>query len=270
MRRWRSPRALFSAVAVLASCGGVSSTKSVDDHTDGMIAITCHFTERAEVDPIRARDADVTPHVHDFFGPNQIDNNTNVGALLQQPSSCLSHGDRSAYWIPTMIVDEQYRDPTDLAVYVTAPTHVEALTAPPNGLEMLSFRSAWRCVPNGFTYARISHCAANAQTRLVLEFPHCWDGVSLQFDSSAPHLVSSADTCPPSHPVVLPRISLEVRYNLSDVEDLRTVRFSSGDVTTVHGDVLFAWDQEVLQKEIDSCVLQGVVCGITWSTGVGA
>ncbi len=270
MRRQIVSSVLLLGTAMVVACGGSSSTTIDDGHNSGMIAITCRFTERAEVDPIRAGDMTATPHLHDFFGPTRIDNTTDAVALLQQENSCLSNGDRSAYWVPTMFVDGQHRDPIDAAVYVTASSQDSMITAPPNGLEMMSFRSAWRCVSNGLTNAHLSHCPPNAQTRLVLEFPHCWDGESLQFRIDSPHLVGSSEHCPSSHPVVLPQISVEVRYDLSDVDDLRVVRFSSGDLTTVHGDVLFAWDQEVLRKEIDSCVSRGVVCGITWSTDVGA
>ena len=167
-------------------------------------------------------------------------------------------------------VDGVVREPIDLAVYLSAPFAGTEVVAPPNGLEMISYKSAWKCIPDGFVSPQMSHCPTNAKTRLVLEFPHCWNGESLQFNVDDPHVVSASDECPASHPVVLPQMQMEVRYDMSDLDDLRAVSFSSGDITSVHGDVLFAWKQDILQIELQDCISRGIMCGITWSTEVGA
>ena len=63
---------------------------------------------------------------------------------------------------------------------------------------------------------------------------------------------------------------MEVRYDLSGVDDLTKVSFSSGGQRSVHGDMLLAWDEQLLQREIESCLHRDVTCGQTWSTEIGA
>lgn len=260
------------AFAVSACSSSQSSTETGgDDRKDGgLIAITCYASQRAIVDPIRVDDEGAVPHLHDFFGASTVADNTDADQLQRTENNCLSPGDKSSYWVPTMFVEDKPIDPVDLAVYVTSSTANNSEVVPPSGLELISYRSAWMCARHGFIAPQLMHCPDNAVTRLVLEFPHCWDGVSLQFSAITPHVVSTTDECPPSHPVALPRFLMEVRYDLSHVEDLTKVSFSSGDQRSVHGDMLLAWDQQMLQRDIESCLHRNVTCGQTWSTEIGA
>lgn len=269
----------FAALAtvVLAACtSGTESARQQDQYAqdsspaqrDGAIAITCAFSHRLQHDPIRAT-SQTPSHMHDFFGAKDVQRSSDAAGLLNQNNSCISPADKSSYWVPTMFADGVAVQPKDLAVYLIAPTSSSAkdVAAPPNGLQMITFKSAWACSRNGVLLPQPEDCGNNATTRLVLEFPHCWDGVNLAYSEDNPHVVAAPWECPPSHPVVLPRIVMEVRY---DIATSHNISFSSGDVQSVHGDVIIAWHRDQLQRDIDTCVRRGVLCGLTWSTEVGA
>lgn len=268
--------ATLAATALSACMSGTESARQQDQYAqdtspaqrEGAIAITCGFSHRAQHDPIR--DSSQAPsHMHDFFGARDIEKSAIAVNLLTQSNSCISPADRSSYWVPTMYVDGVEVQPNDMAVYLMAPTvsDVDDVVAPPNGLQMITFKSAWACSRNGVVLPRPEDCGTNVKTRLILEFPHCWDGVNLTYSEDDPHVVAAPWECPPTHPVVLPRMVMEVRYDLASS---RNISFSSGDVTSVHGDVIIAWHRDQLQRDIDACVHRGVLCGLTWSTEVGA
>jgi len=237
-------------------------------HREGAIAVTCGFSHREAVDPIRNSVSEQS-HMHDFFGVHEVGKSSTADSLLAQDSTCISPADRSSYWVPTMYTNGQHVRPQDMAVYLTAPAGVDVddVVVPPNGLQLITFKSAWSCARNGVVTPRPETCGRNAVTRLILEFPHCWDGKNLTFSDDDPHVVAAPDECPITHPIVLPRIVMEVRY---DIESIDNVTFSSGDLATVHGDAIVVWHQDQLERDINACLRRGVLCGLTWSTEVGA
>ena len=234
----------------------------------GGIAATCSFVHREAIDPIRSRDGSASSHMHDFFGSKNVRNSLSADTLLKQQSTCTASGDRSVYWVPTMRKDGRDIDPVNMAVYLQVPHGVRAddVVLPPNGLEMITFKSSWKCSRWGEEFADLPQCPRNAATRLVLEFPHCWDGRELKYENGA-HVVAADRECPASHPLVLPRITMEVRYDISSVDG---VNFSSGAAMGVHGDLFFVWDQDTLKTEVATCLRGNVMCGVTWSTEFGA
>jgi hypothetical protein len=249
-------------------CSSGHTARVADAESSGGIAALCAFTQRAAIDPIRFADSSEPSHLHDFFGAKTVQEFDTAESLLEKEKSCTAYGDHSSYWVPTMLQADVSVEPIDMAVYLYAPngSDVQDVVAPPNGLEMVTFMSAWKCSRSGPTSADLPTCASNAKPRLRLEFPHCWDGVNLEFDARKPHVVTTDAQCPETHPVVLPSIVLEIRYDLKSTEG---ISFSSGGLTSVHGDVLIAWNQESLNNEIDSCLRRGITCGLTWSTEIG-
>lgn len=272
-----SRRAIGSSLIALLVILGVTvgyqrslSDADASSHTGegGGIAATCSFVHREAIDPIRARDGSTSSHMHDFFGSKNVRQFLSADYLLKQAGSCTASGDRSVYWAPTMLEDGVEVDPVNMAVYLQVPhgVAVDDIVLPPNGLEMITFKSSWKCSRWGEEFTDIPRCPRNVATRLILEFPHCWDGQGLKYENGA-HVVAADSECPASHPNVLPRITMEVRYDLSSVED---VTFSSGPAMGVHGDLFFVWDQESLKTEVVTCLHGKVMCGVTWSTEFGA
>lgn len=257
------------SLAVAGGCSMQSSTmSSADDSQQGGIASQCDFTHREAIDPIRFPQGGGVSHLHDFFGATGVRSALSADYLFTQQKTCDAAGDHSSYWVPTMYEGNLEITPTSMAVYVMTPDGVDPDTVvlPPNGLQMVTYKSAWKCSREGQTTAQPQQCPVNADTRLQLEFPYCWDGTGIDFGEDGSHVVVTDASCPPTHPVVLPRIVMEVRYKISSVDE---VSFSSGSVATVHGDIFFAWDQESLERDFDACLRRNIMCGVTWSTELG-
>jgi hypothetical protein len=86
---------------------------------------------------------------------------------------------------------------------------------------------------------------------LHVNFPDCWDGKHLDSADHHSHMVYSRDyVCPPSHPVKVPLIRLNVRYPLKGGEG---VQLASGGVLTGHADFFNAWDERFLKRLVDTC-----------------
>ena len=270
-----SVRRIFRVLAAVATCVGLvacsqqSATKQTDKtDTRGGIASPCAFTQREAIDPIRFSNTHTLSHLHDFFGVKNIVVPLTAEYLFAQEKTCAASGDHSSYWVPTMFDGDTEITPAGMAVYLVAPDGVDVddVQRPPNGLQMVTYKSSWKCSREGEATPMPQPCPKNAYTRLLLEFPYCWDGTNTRFREATPHVVVTNAQCPASHPVVLPRIVMEVRYDHVMGPD---VSFSSGDMTSVHGDIFFAWDQESLARDFDACLRRNIMCGVTWSTELG-
>ena len=260
---------VLASLAILGGCSTHSTTMSSGSDTQqGGIASQCDFTHREAIDPIRVPMGNGQSHLHDFFGATGVQSVLSVDYLFAQQKTCDASGDHSSYWVPTLFEGNQEVTPTSMAVYVMTPHDVDPDTValPPNGLQMVTYTSAWKCSREGQATPWPQQCPRNADTRLQLEFPNCWDGKETTFREGRQHVVVADTACPSSHPVVLPRIVMEVRYKISSVD---AVSFSSGDVASVHGDVFFVWDQESLERDFDACLRRNIMCGVTWSTELG-
>lgn len=250
----------------------VPRTVALDPEDDaGSFAVTCTFSHRLADDPILAPERPGASHLHDFFGAVDVNAGTRWADLPLMDTTCDNEADWSAYWVPTLFAPEGPLDPVSMAVYLRTPPHAgdTGLVAPPNGLEMISVRSGWTCGRDDQPVLHPRDCPASALTRLVLEYPDCWDGENLRVNATDAHLVASVNgDCPDSHPVHLPLVITEVRWELRG-RTVADLMLSSGG-HHAHGDILFAWDTTVLRGEMDACLVRRVVCDLTWTSFVGA
>lgn len=98
--------------------------------------------------------------------------------------------------------------------------------------------------------------------RAQIHFQSCWNGRDLyKADNSHVAYQSSIDNgiCPPTHPVQIPHIFLEVFYDVKDVPDQDKggeFVFSQGDTTGYgfHADFQNGWDQNVLANATANCL----------------
>ena len=81
---------------------------------------------------------------------------------------------------------------------------------------------------------------------LVIRFPDCWNGNDLDSADHKSHLAYRVGrACPAGYPVRIPRLSLNVHYDLASIDDLT---LASGSIYSAHADFFNAWDQAVLAR----------------------
>jgi hypothetical protein len=264
-------------LVALAGCGGGGARVSApvappgppriaDAEHYGSFSAMCDFSHRAPDDPIvHPSDAGMS-HLHDFFGNASTNSVSTLVSLKSSATTCRSPSDRSAYWVPTLSVDNVPAPPVGSAAYYRTAPGVDArvVQAPPIGLQMISHQATWRCghAPESATVPR--QCAPQAPLRLTVTFPDCWDGEHLSSSDHRSHVASSvAGVCPASHPVPITQLVFEVRYNVSGSHVLS---LSSGGLGTAHADAIVVWDRDHLRREVSACVQRLQVCDLTWNT----
>jgi len=240
------------------------------DDGQGSFAVRCPFSHRADDDPIVHRGMPGMSHRHDFFGNVSTGPDSTAASLMDAATTCESSIDHSAYWAPTLTAAGRVIQPVEAAVYYRAPQGADAskLAAPPNGLELLSVGAGWTCGRTDQPSPAPVRCPEHSLTRVVLQFPDCWDGLHLSSADHRSHVaVSTNGTCPASHPVPLVQTLMEIRYPAGAVTPDATL--SAGPMSQAHGDVLVAWERTGIERELEACVRRAVVCDLTWNTALG-
>jgi hypothetical protein len=106
----------------------------------------------------------------------------------------------------------------------------------------------------------IPRCSALAELQLVVEFPDCWNGKSLDSANHRSHMAySRLGACPGRYPVAVP--ALELVYNYLPPSG-RELMLSSGGQFSGHADFVNSWSEPALTKLVDDCLNRGRVCGL--------
>ncbi len=232
-------------------------------------------------------------HLHAYFG-FRADAYTTSESIKTAPWSTCAGGwlNRSAYWMPAVIdtLDGTPKKPKVNNVYYKGnyafPT-ATGMVSPPDGLHLIVGNAAntdpaktagqFICYgPQGqnpgwkktiaAAYAD-GTCVTGGTFVFEIGFPNCWDGVNLDSPDHKSHVVNPvqdqtspyAKHCPDTHPVLLPTISYNVQYLISDSTEVSRWYLSSDHApapagTSAHVDYLIAWKRATIDLFVQKCL----------------
>ena len=264
-------------VPALASGHGEHISTAVE----GTFSTTCgepRTSHHARQDPVVFPGQTNVGHLHEFFGNDSTNASSTYASMIAATTDCYFDGDTAGYWVPALIAPNgstytaynhwvYYRD------FRWNPD-VEPV-AFPAGLKMITDRYYWRCWENGVRVDSPTlgvDCDPGRYLAFEASFQRCWDGVHLDSPDHRSHVAyavwapingAEAYSCPASHPVRLPGMSVFGLF-VPDGLDSAGFRLSSdvqagpGTVpgTTMHADFWNTWDQAELERVVRVCLVE--------------
>lgn len=265
--------ALVAGFTVLAESGQGGDRASLAPFQGVNFVSACRFSHRAPDDPIVAPGQPGASHDHSFVGARSTNASSTLRSLRASPTTCHRPADTAAYWMPTLLQDGRAVEPLAAQIYYRRRTF-DRVQAFPAGFKMIAGDASassdqgravtfWNCGPMGGVppSSTVPTCPSDraASLRLHVNFPDCWNGVSLDSADHRSHMAySSRGRCPETHPVEVPRISLIYRYPTAGGAG---VTLSSGGQLSAHADFFNAWQQGALNRLVNRCLNQLRHCG---------
>jgi len=268
--------AVCSVAVAMSLPGRVASAAD-----DPRFTVRCAMSHRAKDDPIVHPGDHGASHWHDFAGNTGTDaTSTPVSLRRRGDTTCSNPADRSAYWVPSLTVGGYRTEPSSVKAYYEEAGRGDAIiVAMPVGLRMIAGnertttpqpleRVAWDCGAgdDATAPAAVPPSCPDGELELHVRFPDCWASEDLDADDHRSHVAYQAGdgSCPPTHPVAIPRLRLKVVY---ESEGGRGAKLSSGSPVTAHADFVNAWKPAEQRRLLRDCILAGQVCDVSESRG---
>jgi hypothetical protein len=226
---------------------------------DGIFLSVCRPSHVASDDPIVFPGEAGASHQHEFFGNVTTDADSTYRSLRAGATSCRIAADTAAYWVPSLFANGERVAPIKVNAYYLAGRGRGRIAAFPAGLKVIAGNhdasspqalaiTGWKC--SGVQDARLSSdpktCPTGSHDVLVIRFPDCWNGKDLDSADHKSHMAYRvAGTCPNAYPVRVPRLSLNVHYDLPGTTGLT---LASGSIYSAHADFFNAWNQTALTR----------------------
>ncbi|MFI1675765.1 DUF1996 domain-containing protein [Streptomyces sp. NPDC020607] len=244
----------------------------------------CSVTHTRPDDPIVYPGQPGKSHDHTFMGNTTTDAHSTTDSLKRGNTACKAPGDKSAYWMPTLLKAGQPVLPVGPQViyYKAGVTDYTSVRPFPEGLRYVvgsptqsadefrrhpGFVEGWECGESYFNVDIPKNCPTSADTQLNIRFqaPSCWDGKNLDTPDHQSHMSypkvkagTNDNICPASHPVAVPMIEFKMAFPVNG--DLSQVKLASGTGHSFHYDFFNAWDPATLKTLVDHCVVGGLQC----------
>lgn len=274
--------AAVTAQAVAASTPPAVSTAGFPsgDSQPGIFTDTGTRSLRAPNDPIMMPGMTGMSMQHDFFGNTAVVAASTAGTLRGGSTTCSTSADASAYWTPVVYQHGAALTPSRTLLYWRSAAGTAAATSPmPEGISLIAGNETatapqdpsvvdWTCTtttkdPKPARSALPHDCAAGSQLRLVITFPNCWDGRTMDGRDRSGAVYATKTGCPASHPVQIPQVVLHVSYPTTSGAGitLSTGPNTQGPPVTGHADFVDGWQQSRMQADVAACVDTNVRCG---------
>jgi hypothetical protein len=215
-------------------------------------------------------------HSHTFMGNTTTNANTTLSSLQSGGTACITPGDKTAYWMPTLLNGDQAVQPVGRQViyYKSGVLDYRSVRPFPAGLRYVvgspsSTLAEFQNHPGhveGFECGDITkswdipaNCVAGSQLNVRFQAPSCWDGIHLDTPDHKSHMAYPVvGVCPQDHPVAVPMIEFKMAWPVSG--NMANVHFASGRGYSFHYDVYNAWDAPTLKALSDHCINGGLQC----------
>jgi hypothetical protein len=250
--------------------------------------ISCVVSHMSNDDPMVYPGQEGASHHHTFYGNTQVRYDTDLSQLSTTGNSTCDGGimNRSAYWHPTIIntLTNAPVLPDQGAIFYYKVGHVPfggKIKPPPVGLRILagnskattfgqSKASKYVCIniekqhSNGMKWqSTIPNCGPESFMQQVVLFPQCWDGKNLDSPNHQDHMAyPRSGSCPSTHPVPIPEISLNLNYKVHADSPMNKWRLASDNYSfngrnagySGHADWVNGWDEKELEGIVKNCL----------------
>ena len=226
---------------------------------DGIFLSVCTLSHTAGDDPIVYPGKSGASHQHEFFGNITTNADSTLASLRAGGTTCRILADTAAYWVPTLYDDGARVAPLKVNAYYLRGGGAGRVVAFPTGLKVIAGNGSattaqstavtgWRCSglrPRPLSSVPVD-CATGSHAVLVIRFPDCWNGKDLDATDHRNHMAYRVrGACPAGYPVRVPRLALNVHYELPSTTGLT---LASGSIYSAHADFFNAWNPAVLAR----------------------
>jgi hypothetical protein len=238
-------------------------------------------------DPIVFPNIPGASHTHTFMGNTTTNAATTPESLRAGQTTCKAKGDKSAYWMPTLLNGNTAVNPEGLQTiyYKTGVTDYRSVTPFPVGLRFVvgnakntdadkflaATEEGFECGDSYKNKTIPLTCPAERSVKLNIRYqaPSCWDGLHLDSPDHQSHMAYPIDShtasgwvCPDDHPVAVPKLEFKMAWPVNG--DMSKVHFTSDTGATrgqtFHYDFMNAWDDRTLKAMIDGCIVAARQC----------
>jgi hypothetical protein len=235
------------------------------------IKIECDWSHSAPDDPIVYPARAGAAHLHEFFGNRSTNAFSTYSSMLGKATTCPFPGDTAGYWAPAMYDSTGKRIPARrmTVYYRDRPQESLPVTPFPPDFRMIAgapTAGVWgfNCTGTGLTPTSLIDCsgqsAGHTYVRGTVIFPNCGrrdasgDIVTDSPDhrSHVAYPASARSGCPASHPVKLPHLKVNVRWDVTNCIKAGCYLASDHGAPctkngcSLHADFWNTWDQTAL------------------------
>jgi hypothetical protein len=260
----------ITVVASLATTVGGAGTPAAAQR----FITECRWSHRLPDDPIVRPGVPGGAHSHEFLGNTSTNALSTYRSMIGQPTTCDLAGDTAGYWAPTLLNSSgQPIKPRRAVIYYRDnPQSWVKTTAFPRDFRMIAGApqagySGWNCDGTALQQSARIDCTGfpTPYVRGSIIFPMCGQrNTSGAIRTDSPDHRSHVaygrqrDGCPSSHPVQLPAVKVNIRF---DVANCRAAGcYLASDMgapcsvpgCSLHADFWNTWDQAALERLVSS------------------
>lgn len=268
----------------------VQPTTEIAPNTGGEFRIGCKVSHMNNDDPLLYPYQQGAAHHHTFFGNTSVNYKSDLNNFGATGNSTCTGGimNRSAYWVPSMINTETNTPISPngdvLVYYKSGGIDGSLIKPPPKGLRMIagdmkakdnsvynntgftchagpnSKRTSW---PRNMEIPSGKNCEPGDDLMFSIGFPQCWDGKNLDSPNHKDHMAYPNNlSCPATHPVAIPAITVNVHYTINEGDNLEKWRLSSDNYAfngknggySAHSDYVEGWDRTFIEGIVKNCI----------------